>query len=338
MIWNIPIESLKERYSYDWNQWFPREFDALGVKYKTIYPGPLSNEIRQGEFLDCIGTNYFKSEQLADVCRHFYLSDVKDGDVFFFQDLWFPGLEMLAYIRDTMGLRFKITGILHAGTYDPQDFLAQKGLGYWGKDLENSWLKLVDDIFVATDYHKRLLTLTREADPRKVHITGLPIYWGIGHVPWDKKEDIIVFPHRLAPEKQPDMFEVLERELGRCPAFDNWLFIKSKDVCKTKGDFYILLGKSKVAVSFALQETWGIAQQEALFAGCIPFCPDRLSYRELYPRSLRYQTVGELASKIQNLVERHLWANFVLDVDNCKKALIERGRKAIPNIVQYLVR
>ena len=46
------------------------------------------------------------------------------------------GLEMLAYVRDGLGLKFKIVGILHAGTYDPHDFLTQKGMASWGRPLE----------------------------------------------------------------------------------------------------------------------------------------------------------------------------------------------------------
>ena len=70
-IFNVPIESLEERYSEQWNIWFPKEFKRLNIDFETIYPTPLSDKIEQGAFLDVIGTNYFKSMQLARISRLF---------------------------------------------------------------------------------------------------------------------------------------------------------------------------------------------------------------------------------------------------------------------------
>src|SRR6185369_17205567 len=92
----------------------------------------------------------------------------------------------------------------HAGTYDPFDFLTKKGMQVWGKDLENSWLQIVDKIFMATKFHKQLLEETRTVDPNKVIVTGHPMYHMHGVT---EKENICVFPHRLDSEKQPELFD-----------------------------------------------------------------------------------------------------------------------------------
>ena len=160
-IWNVPIESLPDRYSADWNKWFPAEFARLGVQFETIYPEPLSDKIRDGSFLDVCGTNYFKAGQLKLLMEKFYQGEVGSGDVVFFHDLWFPGIEMLAYVRQGLGLDFKICGILHAGTYDPHDFLSKRGMGSWGESLENCWFNFIDKIFVATKFHKGLILQSR---------------------------------------------------------------------------------------------------------------------------------------------------------------------------------
>ena len=288
-LYNIPIESLEERYSAQWNKIFPEKFKELGIEYITIYPEPATNKINKGKFLDIVGTNHFKANQLSKICELFMEDKVKDGDVFFFHDLWFPGLEMLFYMRDALKINIKIGGMLHAGTYDPFDFLTQCGMAKWGNRLEQSWLNGVDFVFVATEYHKNLFLNKRDIYYEfgsKIFVTGFPHPFNISLTPEDisKKENIVVFPHRMDPEKNPEMFREISKEFEGT----DWKFIFSKEVCKNKNEYYDLLKKSKIALSFADQETWGIAQQEAMFSCCIPLVPNRLSYKEMYNVNYQY--------------------------------------------------
>jgi hypothetical protein len=333
MLYNIPIESLEERYSQQWNVWFPREFRTyLKDDFTTIHGEPLTNVIETGSFLDVCGTNYFKAGQLQEITRLCHAGMVKDGDIFFFHDLWFPGIEMLAYIRDGLGIDFKICGILHAGTYDPYDFLAQRHMGRWGHDLENAWFQIIDKIFVATQFHKDLICSSREIERHNIHVTGLPIYPDF--VEDGLKRNIVVFPHRLDPEKNPERFDRLARHfINR----DDWLFIKSKNVCKTKQEYYKLLNDSRIAVSYANQETWGIAQQEAVICGCVPLVPDRLSYKEMYPDCFKYQRdwgviniLGQLFNSEKELLRLETrTADLGLD-------FIKKGKDAIPNMIRIM--
>ncbi|MFH1547660.1 MAG: hypothetical protein ABIC57_04180 [bacterium] len=297
MLYNIPIESLEERYSADWNKWFPNEFKRNGVAYETIYSDTLTDTIKNGSFLDVCSTNYFKAGQLKHLTKKLFTGEIKDGDTLFFHDLWFPGLEMLQYIRQGKGIDFKICGILHAGTYDPYDFLSKRGMGSWGEQLENSWFNFIDKIFVATLFHKELILTSRIITPNKIIVTGLPIFKPL--CPSFPKENIVVFPHRLDPEKNPQMFDALAKECKDT----GWRFVKSKEVCNTKGEYYKLLAQSKMAVSFADQETWGIAQLESVFMDCIPVVPDRLSYSELYKAAFKYQDFEECVSKVKQFIQ-----------------------------------
>ncbi len=336
MIWNIPIESLEERYSAQWNKWFPKYFEMNNIAYEDIYPLPLSNEINDGAFLDIITTNHFKASQLQAICKLFHMGKVNDGDVFFFHDLWFPGLEMLAYIRDGLGIKFRITGVLHAGTWDHWDYLSQRGMGKWAKDLENSWLKFIDSIFVATSYHKQLIVDQRITDAGKIHVTGLPIYDDFS-VEGLEKENIVVFPHRLDKEKQPHLFDRLEKELKEEKLFKDWTFVKTKEVCNTKEEYYNLLSRAKIAVSFALQETWGIAMQEALFCGCIPFVPNRLSYSEMYSFGLRSSVFDSTRWHLQQYAQGDAKCPYAVYAESTRRDLLKRGKVAIPNIVRHLL-
>lgn len=327
---NVPIESLEERYSKQWNDNFPSVFKTLDLPVVTIYPEKESskkNEIKRGQFLDYVDTNRFKALQLAEIYEMFDAGEVNDHDVFFFHDLWFPGIEGLFYVRDASKVKFKITGMIHAGTYDPNDYLTQCGMERWGKMLERSWFKGIDLIFVATNYHKQLLMKTRFITSPKIRVTGFPL-WDIAAVTYSNVQKLnqVVFPHRFAPEKQPwefDALEVMTRD--KIPAFK---FIKTKDVAQTKQQYYQVLERSKVAVSTALQETWGIAMQEAVLRRCLPLVPNRLSYREMYDPLFIYKNKQQAASKLVDFCfHYHDIVNSQVFQDNCKQ-LIESQSSA----------
>lgn len=53
-------------------------------------------------------------------------------------------------------------------------------------------------------------------------------------------------------------------------------------------DYQALLGRADIVLATALHEFQGIAVMEAVARGCLPVLPDRLAYRELYPREALY--------------------------------------------------
>ena len=117
----------------------------------------------------------------------------------------------------------------------------------------------------------------------------------------DGKENLIVFPHRLDGEKHPEVFDELARNLKK--ELPGWWFVKTKDVCKTKEDYYSLLGRAKIAVSCATQETFGYAMLEAAANGCYPITPDALSYAEMpIYNGWRYKTYEEMVAKSMDAV------------------------------------
>jgi len=344
---NVPIESLEERYSKQWNEWFPNYFNRSGIEWINVYPQTLTDKITEGSFLDVCGTNYFKAGQLQILTKMIFDNLIVDGDIIFFHDLWFPGIEMLQYIRQGKKVNFKICGIIHAGTYDQYDFLSKSGMEYWGKPLEESWFSFIDKIFVATNFHKELLLKTRNVLENKIVVTGLPIFPQKGYcvLPTNlKKEKIVVFPHRLDSEKNPDLFDVVESIVRT--HFPDWRFVKTKEVTKNKDQYYNLLNRSSIAVSLADQETWGIAQQEAVFAGCYPVVPNRLSYKEMYSGYFQYNWSSgfklEIVQNASNLILRtiedltraddNLYFSFLKNQNSLK----QKGIEAIPNMIKEM--
>lgn len=325
-IFIVPIEPLEERYSAQWLKWWPEAFTDYGIDFELIMGEELTSKIETGSFLDVCGTNYFKATQTAKICKMIYNKEITNNDILLYLDLWNPGLCHVQYIRQGMNLDFKICGVLHAGTYDPYDFLSKQGMVSWGHLLENCWFNFVDQIYVATEFHKKLIVSKRRIDPDKIKITGLPIY-SDQDPDMSLKENIVVFPHRLDEEKNPNLFDWLADQFK----YSGWQFIKTKEVCKTKKEYFEILNKAKIAVSFADQETWGIAQQEALFAKCFPVVPNKLSYKELYHRVFRFSELYESVQCIKKFMKptkRHISKML-----HNREALLQQGDVAILNMV-----
>ena len=95
------------------------------------------------------------------------------------------------------------------------------------------------------------------------------------YIPPSEKKDLILFPHRNAPEKQLNIFEDLQKEL---PQYN---FINCQEHKLNKKEYHKLLGEAKMVFSANLQETLGISVYEGLVVGAIPLVPDRLSYSEM---------------------------------------------------------
>jgi hypothetical protein len=96
------------------------------------------------------------------------------------------------------------------------------------------------------------------------------------------KRDLILFPHRIAPEKQVEIFRDLKQYL---PQYE---FIVCQDQQLTKNEYHNLLGEAKLVFSANLQETLGISWYEGALVDAIPMVPDRLSYSEMAFDTFKY--------------------------------------------------
>ena len=90
------------------------------------------------------------------------------------------------------------------------------------------------------------------------------------------KKDKIIFPHRLAPEKQLEIF----RDLAEAMPEYEWFVAQEQPL--SKQEYHQHLAESKIAFSANLQETLGISMYEAALVGTYPMVPDRLSYSEMW--------------------------------------------------------
>ena len=96
------------------------------------------------------------------------------------------------------------------------------------------------------------------------------------------KDNKIMFPHRIAPEKQVEIFRDLKEQL---PQYE---FVICQETQLTKNEYHNMLGEAKLVFSANLQETLGISWYEGAIVDAIPMVPNRLSYSEMALDHFKY--------------------------------------------------
>jgi glycosyltransferase involved in cell wall biosynthesis len=296
MLWYLPLEHLEKRYTKLMDRQLVDAFQAKNVEYTRVYPEVLPGEIEVGAFLDAAGTSYFKAGQLKAIARAFKEGLVKDGDKFFFSDLWFPGIESLPYMAFFYKIDIEIYGVLHAGSWTPTDFVAQ--MGPWTTYFEAGLMNIVTKAFIGSYFHRQQIMERLSGISEKLIVTGLPFskedVLAMAELteprPWSEREDLVIFAGRLDDEKQPWRFDRLEQLLKTDPKYANVKFVKTYELELDKFEYLDLLSRAKVIFSAALQENYGYAALEAVALGVQPVLPNWVVYPEFYSRKNIYVT------------------------------------------------
>ena len=298
----ITLEDSETRYTSQWKRWIRNDLSNIGIEYQEI-DGDTQTTITGENFLNPNTTNIYKSEQIIKLAKLFEEKKVEKNNVFFFYDAWHYGVIALHYMSVLNNIPIKIFGAFHAGSYDPYDLLGQKDTGSL-LSFERSLVEILDKSFVATNFHKNMmlhnLNLAYYLN-LKIIVTGFPYNFDeldkyiINN---SEKENIVVFPHRISKEKNPDILRNLEKDIN-----GKVVFCQEKQL--SKEDYHILLAKSKVVFSANDQETWGLGVFEAMYLGNIPVIPDRLSYREMYFQEFKYGDDSNLAEIINERFDNY---------------------------------
>ena len=295
----IDLEAVETRYTGEWKRHVPALLRKAGHNVQVICgPEDIPSATTPGAFLNFGGTNIYKSKQVETLGRLFCDGSVHAGDHFIFTDAWHPGIINLKYMSELLNIPVVTHGLWHAGSYDPQDFLGRLvGDKPWVRHAEQSFYHAFDHNYFATTFHiemfgKNLLgksAYVPEANiTGKVVRTGWPMEYMEDTLTMYKnmpKRDLILFPHRIAPEKQVEIFRDLATHL---PQYE---FVVCQDQQLTKNEYHNLLGEAKMVFSANLQETLGISCYEGAVVDAIPMVPDRLSYTEMYYDTFKYPSV-----------------------------------------------
>lgn len=304
-IFVVDLESVPTRYTCEWKDHVPAllrryaEKQGLDVNIINISGGDTQIEATPGAFLNFQQTNIYKNNQLNQIAEMF-TSVVKPGDRFLFTDFWNTSILQLKYMSELLGIPVEIHTLVHAGSYDPNDFLGRLiGNVRWTNCTEKAMFHAADYNWFATRYHIEMFQdnvfgrdlilweLSDDEIATKFPQTGWPMEYMpevLSKYKGTPKEDIILFPHRVAPEKQPEIF------LDLAESMPEYQFIICQDLKLSKSEYHALLAKSKVLFSANLQETLGISPYEGVLLNVRPYLPSRLSYVEMYPSNYMYPT------------------------------------------------
>jgi len=298
-IYVVDIEAVDTRYTKQWKEHLPSQLrHATNETVEVISGGDTPQATTPGAFLNFGGTNVYKSKQLEIIGEKFCHGEINNGDYFLYTDAWNPTVIQLKYMAALLNINIRIGGLWHAGSYDPQDFLGRLiGDAPWVRSAEHSMFSCYDDNFYATDFHVDMFareifdwnedewtdtpydandTIKRVGWPMEYLDKSLTQYKGM------EKRDLILFPHRVAPEKQVDIFRDLADQL---PEYE---FVVCQERELTKNEYHNLLGEAKLVFSANLQETLGISWYEGALVDAIPMVPDRLSYSEMALSEFKY--------------------------------------------------
>ena len=295
---------------------------ATNSEVIVISGGEVPQATTPGAFLNFAGTNNYKSQQMLEISRLFANGEVKDNDYFLYTDAWNPTVIQLKYMAELLGVKIKVGGMWHAGSYDPQDFLGRLiGDADWCRSAERSMYECYDDNFFATEFHKKLFAESFPNLLAKTCIVGWPMEYLANSFAQYKgmpKRNLILFPHRIAPEKQPEIFYDLKDSMSQ------YEFVVCQDKQLTKNEYHNLLGEAKIVFSANLQETLGISWYEGALVDTIPMMPDRLSYSEMALPKFKYpsewteslHSYKKNKTKVMNLITEYMenYDSYLLDM------------------------
>lgn len=302
-IYVIGIEPLPTRYSAAWYYHVPKliesEFTKQGKEVNVIIidGDDVPPVTTPGAFLDFGATNIFKNSQMSTIAELFRQNKIKPNSKFLFTDAWNPTVLQLKYMSSLLQIPVEIHGLWHANSSDSFDFLGRLiGNKPWIKHAELSMFNCYDYNWFASRFYIGLFgsdlldvrNIFRHVDLaeatmssyKNIKLTGWPMEYLqndlLAYSTLTKKQQIC-FPHRIAPEKQLNIFEDLALAL---PEY-NWVVCQKTPL--TKHEYHTILGESKIVFSASNQETLGISTCfEGPLCNAIPLAPDRLSYSEIF--------------------------------------------------------
>ena len=323
-IWLVDLEAVETRYTKQWKTKFPKLLEAHGHKVRVVNGGDTPQATTPGAFLNFGGTNVYKSNQLMQIADAFCKGEVKDGDYFLYTDAWNPSVIQLKYMAELLNVKIRIGGLWHAGSYDPADFLGRLiGDKPWVRNAERSMYECFDHNFFASEFHILMFFKAfPDLDKQKIVRTGWPFEYMEDTLTMYKgmpKKDTILFPHRIAPEKQLSIFQDLKEAL---PQY-NFVVCQERDL--SKNEYHNLLGEAKLVFSANLQETLGISWYEGAIVGALPMVPDRLSYTEMALPKFKYpsewtdslDSYKKNKTKVINLIIEYMenYKNYLPDLN-----------------------
>ena len=320
-LWYMMLEPYQERYTLQLTEWNRRVFDRRGLDVVYVPGLTLDNsqKISVGQVLDAHGRSYFAMSQMMNLVRLMQQGDVTAEDVVYFEDMFQPGIESLAYIMDQIpsNLRPRIFVRCLAQAIDPDDFVHVWGMAGWMSTFERM-VNLMPNVSVLATNEEMVAHMRIAGWSAPIYnISGLAfgkaeVLERIGGADWlrpfDDRTRRVGFAARFDQEKQPDFYmDLIEmyrsqgrhrdvefavfsgaplrsnnpRYLDRARAMQAAGQLKIYEDLK-KNDYYHLLNDTRVLFNCALQDWVSNTVSEADAFGCNVLYPAYRSFPETF--------------------------------------------------------
>jgi len=360
MLYYVPIEPLNERYTEQWYRNFTNEFKKH-FKVEVIDGDPLIDYIKVGAFLDINSTIAYKNSQMIKIAKLFHQGKIKDGDIFFFGDTEFWGIESLRLMADMNKIKIKIFSFLHAASYTIED--AFSIAEPYQKYTELGWILSQDKIFVGSEYHKqafleRRAKIASKEDFKKIEekivVTGNPIFLDeyekfevkkknqiviCNRFDYEKRPNISLDICQIIKDKHPDWEIVLTTSSKNLKSNKKWLLEYAKLLEKngiisikenlSKSEFHKILAESKVMLSNSIEENFGYCIVESMVYKTKPLAKKDLSHIEILENDdrLLFTDIDEIIEKIEYLMTNDFEVNYHLKYKNVINKIIDEMKE-----------
>jgi hypothetical protein len=318
------LESYESRYTLQLTEWNRRVFERRGLDVSYVPGLTLDNsqKISVGQVLDAHGRSYFSMSQIMNLVRLMQQGEVTADDVVYFEDMFSPGIESLAYIMDQIlpDQRPRIFVRCLAQSIDPDDFVHVWGMARWMSLYEKMVCELVKTsggaVLATSEEMVAHMRIAGWNCPIS-NISGLAfgkaeVQERIGGAdkiqPFDQRPMRVAFAARWDQEKQPGFFMDLVqmyRDQGQRRDVEfailqgstlrsnrPELVDRAREMADlgmltvyedlSKNDYYALLNDSRVLFNCALQDWVSNTVSEADALGCNVLYPAYRSFPETF--------------------------------------------------------
>ncbi len=283
--------------------------DYGNVELDIISPDNDLRKIGTGVIQDTMEQTDWGFFQTRELIRRIMAGEITSDSLVHVEDFWHPGMGMIPYACDIMGIKPKVYALLHAQSVDPNDFTYP--MRSWMRGFERGWASWLTGIFVSTKELRDMVLSPDWGKPicdngNKVHVVGLPYHRKTVMEMFpppartgDKRNNTVIFSSRLDPEKQPEFFISVAKAYAVAYPEDNldFRFVSGRKIPTEwhrkaagavtiwedtpKQDYFDMLSRSAVMFNCAKQDFISWALIDCLAYGCTPILPNYLTFPDV---------------------------------------------------------
>jgi len=220
MLYYVPLESYKTRYTSQWSAprvgWLERKWIENKVEYERIEGSighetafaPHSQEMGKGKVLNLkrrLGWAFKQTETLVTMILD---GKITNNDRILFDDFWHPGIEQIAMAMEQVRDWIRMGAFCHAQSVDQYDFTTR--MQPWIRHAEAAAMDIYSHVFVNSPILAELLDVAFPQSHAEKHCVGhvFDSESVISSIPHrdNKKKNQVVFSSRFDSEKQPHLF------------------------------------------------------------------------------------------------------------------------------------